>query len=308
MATRARAGPAFVDLGEDQPRNVFGLTHRSLRRAACMVAGPLRVDLRPTAFHRSEEAELLDRLAGLCNGEFASPTAACASLNPLLWSHLGGDAFARLAFLDDGVAARALARHLRDESSPLARLFLDRDAADATIARLGAESGAPRVHLWGVLEGRCFPVRREGVFLLASDARAAAFRVASDRESLAHALEHGHLRPGLLWALAAIAITPRVRILGGARQARYLPRLHAAVRHGLQILGDRGDDPARELAEDLSATPQHGWSLGAIFERRPASLLLATTRDPSRALSSIVAHFAERSLAETSMGLAALKP
>jgi hypothetical protein len=264
--------------------NVFGLSRRVLTGTSiCAAPGPFRFRLAVGGddghpLTRAEQT-YLEELRGLLGGRaYESAPAAFAAANDLLWGSWDGARRTVPVITDDRLTASLVARHLADEGSLLGRMLFApevRALLEAELGRISSVVGGWALppttqHFWGVRGGRIRPL-----WLADGELREAGttegFRLTFEREAVVRGLLEGRLYPNLLLGFLALSTLPKVRVLGGHRQATYVPLINEVCEN---ILRAWPGAESEELLADITQTPYDGFIAGVIEEERhPLSLL-----------------------------------
>lgn len=221
-------GPGWLNINEVRV-NVFGLSRRQLTGKSVGAAnGPFqfKLSIKENESSLSEsERSYIDELRNLLGRrQYTNAADAFNEANQLLWEQWDSQRQTSLVVTDDRFISTVLKFHLRDESSVISRMLFDSDV------RRGVEREVARVsnrffpnstnHFWGVRDGRMRRLRLSEAEL---KDEAGLLTIPFERETLIEGLREGCLYPNLFFAFMAVAILPRVRVLGGHRQLTYLP-------------------------------------------------------------------------------------
>jgi len=267
METIGREGPGWLDVGDDKV-NLFGMgRHKLCRKSAC-VAGPVSVNTRAleAVGNETDASRWLGALLASQDKAFATAADALTELNEDLVADWDRSGMARPVFIDDRLAASALARHLDHDGNLLSRLLLDparrqrldyalQDAASSPFGRFLPNATA---YFWGIREERVRKLVLENGRLVEPD-RPHGLSIPFERLHLKQALLDGVLLPNLFLTFLVLAILPRVRVVGGLRQIGYVALFHSILLAAL----DENAPEERSLAAELKVR-ENAWGTGVI--------------------------------------------
>lgn len=270
METTGREGPGWLDVGGDKV-NLFGMGRHKLCRKSVCAAGP--VSLNRSALEAAgdeiDASRWLGRLLGSAEKKFPTAADALTSLNEDLVAEWDRSATARPVFIDDRLAAVALARHLEDDGSILTKLLtdpqrrqrLDHALEEAASGPFGRFLPNATDYFWGIREERVRKLVVENGRLIEPE-RPNGVLVPLEREPLRQALLDGVLLPNLFLMFLVLAIVPRVRVLGGLRQVGYVALFHSILLAAL----DENVPEERNLAKELQVR-ENAWGMRVIDEQ-----------------------------------------
>ncbi|UCI07180.1 hypothetical protein [Mesorhizobium sp. B1-1-8] len=270
METIGREGPGWLDVGDDKI-NLFGMgRHKLCRKSAC-VAGPVSLNKRAleAVGDETDASRWLGTVLASRDKVFGTAADALTALNEDLVANWDRSGMALPVFIDDRLAAAAMARHLEYDGSLLSRLLVDParrrrlDHALQTAASSPFGRFLPNAtdYFWGIREERVRKLVIENGHLIEPD-RPHGLSIPFERTHLRQALLDGVLLPNLFLMFLVLAILPRVRVVGGLRQIGYVALFHS-------ILLDALDETApeeRDLAAELQVR-ENAWGMRVIDEK-----------------------------------------
>ncbi|MER9400953.1 hypothetical protein NKI46_22855 [Mesorhizobium sp. M0615] len=270
METTGREGPGWLDVGDDKV-NLFGMgRHKLCRKSAC-AAGPVALNGRAleTVGNETDARSWLGTLLASQDKVFATAADALTELNEHLVADWDRSGMARPVFVDDRLAATVVSRHLEDEGSLLSRLLLEparrrrldhalQEAASGLFGRFLPNATA---YFWGIREQRVRKLVLENGRLIEPD-RPHGLSIPFERPHLQQALLDGMLLPDLFLMFLALAILPRVRVVGGLRQIGYVALFHSILLAAL----DENAPEERDLAAELQVR-ENAWGMRVIDEK-----------------------------------------
>lgn len=301
METVGQEGPGWLDVGDDKV-NLFGMGRHKLCRKSVCAAGPVSLNKRAlqAVGNETDARSWLGTLLASQDKVFATAADALTELNEDLVADWDRSGTARPVFIDDRLAAAAMARHLDDEGSLLSRLLmeptrrqrLDRALQEAASGPFGRFLPNATAYFWGIREQRARKLVLENGQLIEPD-RPHGLSIPFERQHLRQALLDGLLLPNLFLMFLVLAILPRVRVVGGLRQIGYVALFH-------QILLNALDETAlgeRDLAAELQVQ-ENAWGMRVIDEKISVREQLAAL--PAGALfQDLLQQYRLRTFAET---------
>jgi hypothetical protein len=307
LETRQGQGPGWLNIRGTRI-NLFALARRSLTGfSVCAAPGPFRFrfDVRPgpSSLTLSEDSYLSRVRALLGDEAYESAGDAFAAANLRLWRSWDQPSRTTLIYTDDRLVASIIADSLEDEESLIGRLLFEppvRERLDQELAR--ARRGVGRFALrdstqyfWGVRGGRVRALRLINGNLLETGAEQGC-KLAFRRETVARALLEGRLYPDLFTGFLALAVLPRIKVLGGSSQEIYLRLIAEVCARTLASLGDE----FRDLQDEILSGP-HDDPIAGMIEGAAHPLSLLAEHPAGLQLESISRLYAHTSLAQ-SMG------
>lgn len=301
METTGREGPGWLDVGDDKV-NLFGMgRHKLCRKSAC-AAGPVTLNGRAleTVGNETDARSWLGTLLASQGKVFATAADALTELNEDLVADWDRSGMARPVFVDDRLAATVVARHLEDEGSLLSRLLLkpprrrrlDHALQEAASGPFGRFLPNATAYFWGIREQRVRKLVLENGRLIEPD-RPHGLSILFERPHLQQALLDGMLLPDLFLMFLALAILPRVRVVGGLRQIGYVALFHSILLAAL----DENAPEERDLAAELQVR-ENAWGMRVIDEKISVREQLASL--PEGALfPDLLRQYRLRTFAET---------
>ncbi|MBZ9850365.1 hypothetical protein LB565_20495 [Mesorhizobium sp. CA14] len=270
METVGREGPGWLDVGDDKV-NLFGMgRHKLCRKSAC-VAGPVSINQRAllAVGDQTDASRWLGTLLASQDKVFGCAADAIAALNEDLVANWDRSGMAVPVFIDDRLAASALARHFEYDGSLLSRLLieparrqrLDQALQEAASGPFGRFLPNATDYFWGIREERVRRLVLKNGHLIEPD-RPHGLSVPFEREHLKQALLDGVLVPNLFLMFLILAILPRVRVVGGLRQIGYVALFHSILLAAL----DENVPEERDLATELQIQ-ENAWGMRVIDEK-----------------------------------------
>ena len=305
LETIGREGPGWLSVG-GKKINLFGLGRHKLSRRSVCATGPVSLNQRAleAVGDAADGTRWLNILLERKGEVFENAADALAALNADLISDWDRSVATRPVFIDDRLAALALARHLDDEDSipsklltnPDRRLRLEMALQSASSGPFGSFLPSGTLHFWGVRDRRIRKLAVENGRLV-EPGKPQGLSVPLDRAHLRDALLNGVLVPNLFLLFLTLAILPRVRVLGGLRQIGYVPLFQSV----LAAVLDANLPEERDLATDLRRR-ENGWGMRVINEPGSVGEQLASM-PAGKMLSELRRHYSERTLAEVTQNL-----
>ncbi len=270
METIGREGPGWLDVGGDKI-NLFGMGRHKLCRKSVCAAGPVSLNRRAleATGDETDASRWLGTLLASADRKFPTAADALTTLNENLVADWDRSGATRPVFIDDRLAAVALARHLEDDDSILTKLLtnpqrrqrLDHALQEASSGPFGRFLPNATDYFWGVREERVRKLVIENGSLIEQE-RPRGVSVPLEREHLRRALLDGVLLPNLFLMFLVLAILPRVRVLGGLRQVGYVALFHSILLDAL----DENSPEERDLAAELQVR-ENAWGMRVIDEQ-----------------------------------------
>ncbi|AZO11453.1 MULTISPECIES: hypothetical protein [unclassified Mesorhizobium] len=301
METIGREGPGWLDVGDDKV-NLFGMARHKLCRKSACVAGPVALNRRAleAVGDETDTSRWLGTLLASQDRVFGTAADALTALNEDLVARWDCSGTALPVFIDDRLAAAAMARHLEYEGSLLSRLLFEparrqrlehalQEAASSPFGRFLPNSTA---YFWGIREERVRKLVLENGRLIEPD-RPHGLSVPFERTHLKQGLLDGVLLPNLFLMFLVLAILPRVRVVGGLRQIGYMALFHSILLAGL----DENAPDERDLIAELQVR-ESAWGMRVIDEKISVREQLAGL--PERAVfPELLRQYRLRTFAET---------
>jgi len=305
METVGREGPGWLDVGDDKI-NLFGMGRHKLCRKSTCAAGPVSINKRAleAVGDETDARSWLGTLLASQDKVFGTAADALTELNEDLFANWDRSGRALPIFIDDRLAASAMARHLDHEDSLLARLLtqparrqrLDHALQEAASGPFGRFLPNATDYFWGIREERVRKLVLENGRLIEPD-RPHGVSIPFERLHLKQALLDGVLLPNLFLMFLVLAILPRVRAVGGLRQIGYVALFHQIL---LAALDETALDE-RELAAELQVR-ENAWGMRVIDEQISVREQLASL--PEGALfPDLLRQYRLRTFAETTEDL-----
>jgi len=300
METVGKEGPGWLDIGSEKI-NLFGMGRHKLCRKSVCVAGP--VSLNRSALEAADDATDRGRWLGtlLSSADKSFPTAADAltALNEDLVADWDRSGSARPVFIDDRLAAAAMAGHLEDEESLLSRLLFDphrrkrleqalQEAAEGPYGRFLPNATD---YFWGIREERVRKLVLEDGRLAESE-RPRGLSVPFERAHVRQALLDGVLLPNLFVMFLVLGILPRVRMVGGLRQIGYVALFQSILLAAL----DESMPEECDLAAELQVR-ENAWGMRVIDEKISVRDQLAAA-GPGELFPELLRQYRSRTFAE----------
>ena len=270
METIGREGPGWLDVGDDKV-NLFGMGRHKLCRKSTCVAGPVSLNKRAleAVGNETDARSWLGTLLASQDKVFATAADALTELNGDLVADWDRSGAARPVFIDDRLAAAAMARHLDDDGSLLSRLLmeparrqrLDHALQEAASGPFGRFLPNTTDYFWGIREQRVRKLVLQNGHLIEPD-RPHGLSIPFERQHLRQALLDGVLLPNLFLMFLVLAILPRVRVVGGLRQIGYVALFHSILLAAL----DENAPEERDLAAELEVR-ENAWGMRVIDEQ-----------------------------------------
>lgn len=270
METVGREGPGWLDVGDDKV-NLFGMGRHKLCRKSVCAAGPVTLNTRAleAVGNETDASRWLGTLLASQDKVFATAADALTELNEDLVADWDSSGMARPVFIDDRLAASAVAGHLDHDGSLLSRLLLEparrqrldhalQEAASGPFGRFLPNATA---YFWGIREQRVRKLVLENGHLIEPD-RPHGLSIPFERLHLKQALLDGVLLPDLFLAFLILAILPRVRVVGGLRQIGYIALFHSILLAAL----DENVPEERDLAAELQVR-ENAWGMRVIDDK-----------------------------------------
>ncbi len=301
METVGREGPGWLDVGDDKV-NLFGMGRHKLCRKSTCAAGPVSLNKRAleAVGDETDARRWLGTLLASQDKVFGTAADALTELNEDLVADWDRSGTSRPVFIDDRLAASAMAQHLEDDSSLLSRLLtqparrqrLDRALQEAASGSFGRFLPNTTDYFWGIREERVRKLVLENGHLIEPD-RPHGVSIPFERLHLRQALADGVLLPNLFLMFLVLAILPRVRVVGGLRQIGYVALFHSILLAAL----DETTPEERDLAAELQVR-ENAWGMRVIDEKVSVREQLAGL--PEGALfPDLLRQYRSRTLAET---------
>ncbi|WP_244508031.1 hypothetical protein [Mesorhizobium sp. ORS 3428] len=270
METIGREGPGWLDVGDDKI-NLFGMgRHKLCRKSAC-VAGPVSLNKRAleAVGDEADTSRWLDTLLASQDKVFETAADALTALNEDLVANWDRSTMALPVFIDDRLAAAAMARHLQYDGSLLSRLLfeparrkrLERALQETASRPFGRFLPNATAYFWGIRDERVRKLVLENGHLIEPD-RPHGLSIPFERTHLKQALLEGVLLPNLFLTFLVLAILPRVRVVGGLRQIGYVALFHSILLAAL----DKNAPEERDLAQELQVR-ENAWGVRVIDEK-----------------------------------------
>jgi hypothetical protein len=270
METIGREGPGWLDVGDDKV-NLFGMgRHKLCRKSAC-VAGPVSLNKRALGAvgDETDASRWLGTLLASQDKVFGTAADALTALNEDLVANWDRSGMALPVFIDDRLAASAVARHLEYDGSLLSRLLveparrqrLEHALQEAASSPFGRFLPNATDYFWGIREERVRKLVLENGHLIEPD-RPHGLSIPFERPHLRQALLDGVLLPNLFLTFLVLAILPRVRVVGGLRQIGYVALFHSIL---LAVLDENAPEE-RHLAAELQVR-ENAWGTRVIDEK-----------------------------------------
>ncbi|RWI96455.1 MAG: hypothetical protein E5X33_00205 [Mesorhizobium sp.] len=270
METIGREGPGWLDVGDDKV-NLFGMgRHKLCRKSAC-AAGPVFLNKRAleAVGDETDASRWLGTLLASRDKMFATAADAVTALNEDLVANWGCSSMAKPVFIDDRLAAAAMARHLEYDGSLLSKLLfeparrqrLERALQETAARPFGRFLPNATAYFWGIRDERVRKLVLENGHLIEPDRRH-GLSIPFERTHLKQALLEGVLLPNLFLTFLVLAILPRVRVVGGLRQIGYVALFHSILLAAL----DENAPEERDLAQELQVR-ENAWGVRVIDEK-----------------------------------------
>lgn len=270
METIGREGPGWLDVGDDKV-NLFGMgRHKLCRKSAC-AAGPVFLNKRAleAVGDETDASRWLGTLLASRDKMFATAADAVTALNEDLVANWDGSDMTWPVFIDDRLAAAAMARHLEYDGSLLSRLLfkparrqrLERALQETAARPFGRFLPNATAYFWGIRDERVRKLVLENGHLIEPDRRH-GLSIPFERTHLKQALLEGVLLPNLFLTFLVLAILPRVRVVGGLRQIGYVALFHSILLAAL----DENAPEERDLAQELQVR-ENAWGVRVIDEK-----------------------------------------
>ncbi|RUW55409.1 hypothetical protein EOA32_01920 [Mesorhizobium sp. M1A.F.Ca.ET.072.01.1.1] len=270
METIGREGPGWLDIGDDKV-NLFGMgRHKLCRKSAC-VAGPVFLNKRAleAVGDETDASRWLGTLLASRDKMFATAADAVTALNEDLVANWDCSGMAKPVFIDDRLAAAAMARHLEYDGSLLSKLLfeparrqrLERALQETASRPFGRFLPNATAYFWGIRDERVRKLVLENGHLIEPD-RPHGLSIPFERTHLKQALLEGVLLPNLFLTFLVLAILPRVRVVGGLRQIGYVALFHSILLAAL----DENAPEERDLAQELQVR-ENAWGVRVIDEK-----------------------------------------
>ncbi|MDX8454332.1 hypothetical protein RFM98_16355 [Mesorhizobium sp. VK9D] len=270
METVGREGPGWLDVGYDKI-NLFGLGRHKLCRKSTCAAGPVSLNTRAleAVGDETDVSRWLGTLLANQDKVFGTAADALTALNEDLIANWDRSGMALPVFIDDRLAAAAMARHLEHDDSLLSRLLieparrqrLDSALQEAVSSPFGRFLPNATDYFWGIREERVRKLVIRNGHLVEPD-RPHGLSIPFERLHLRQALLDGVLLPNLFLMFLVLAILPRVRVVGGLRQIGYVALFHSIL---LAVLDENAPEE-RDLAAELQVR-ENAWGMRVIDEK-----------------------------------------
>ncbi|MGX5831126.1 hypothetical protein [Mesorhizobium sp. 43Arga] len=270
METIGREGPGWLDVGDDKV-NLFGMGRHKLCRKSTCVAGPVSLNKRAleAVGDETDASRWLGTLLASQDKVFETAADALTAINEDLVANWDRSGTALPVFIDDRLAAAAMARHLESDDSLLAKLLveparrqrLDHALQEAASGPFGRFLPNTTAYFWGIREERVRKLVLENGHLIEPD-RPHGLSIPFERPHLKQALLDGMLLPNLFLMFLILAILPRVRVVGGLRQIGYVALFHSIL---LAVLDENAPEE-RDLAAELQVR-ENSWGMRVIDEK-----------------------------------------
>ncbi|MGX5843198.1 hypothetical protein ACWGTI_20970 [Mesorhizobium sp. ArgA1] len=270
METVGREGPGWLDVGDDKV-NLFGMGRHKLCRKSVCAAGPVSLNKRAlqAVGNETDARSWLSTLLASQEKVFATAADALTELNEDLVASWDRSGMARPVFIDDRLAAAAVARHLDHDGSLPSRLLLEPERRQRLDHALQEAASGPfgrflpnaTAYFWGIREQRVRKLVLENGHLIEPD-RPHGLSIPFERLHLRQALLDGVLLPDLFLAFLILAILPRVRVVGGLRQIGYVALFHSILLAAL----DENVPEERDLAAELQVR-ENAWGMRVIDDK-----------------------------------------
>ena len=270
METVGREGPGWLDVGDDKV-NLFGMGRHKLCRKSTCVAGPVSLNKRAleAVGDETDASRWLRTVLGSQDKVFGTAADALTALNEDLVANWDRSGMALPVFIDDRLAAAAMAQHLDSDDSLLAKLLieparrrrLDHALQEAASSPFGRFLPNATDYFWGIREERVRKLVLENGHLIEPD-RPHGLSIPFGRTHLRQALLDGVLLPNLFLMFLVLAILPRVRVVGGLRQIGYIALFHSIL---LAVLDENAPEE-RDLAAELQVR-ENAWGMRVIDEK-----------------------------------------
>ena len=305
METIGREGPGWLDVGDDKV-NLFGIGRHKLCRKSTCVAGPVSLNKRAleAAGNETDVSRWLGTVLASQDKVFGTAADALTALNEDLVANWDPSGMALPVFIDDRLAASAVARHLDDDGNLLSRLLtqparrrrLDHALQEAASGPFGRFLPNTTDYFWGIREQRVRKLVLQNGHLIEAD-RPHGLSIPFQRQHLRQALLDGVLLPNLFLMFLVLAILPRVRVVGGLRQIGYVALFHSILLAAL----DENAPEERDLAVELQVR-ENAWGMRVIDEKISVREQLAGL--PEGALfTDLLRQYRSRTFAETTEDL-----
>lgn len=305
METVGREGPGWLDVGDDKV-NLFGMGRHKLCRKSTCVAGPVSLNKHAleAVGNETDVSRWLGILLASQDKVFGTAADALTTLNEDLVANWDRSGMAVPVFIDDRLAASAMARHLDDDGNLLSRLLtqparrrrLDHALQEAASGPFGRFLPNTTDYFWGIREQRVRKLVLQNGHLIEPD-RPHGLSVPFERQHLRQALLDGVLLPNLFLMFLVLAILPRVRVVGGLRQIGYVALFHSILLAAL----DENVPEERDLAAELQVR-ENAWGMRVIDEKISVREQLAVL--PEGALfPDLLRQYRSRTFAETTEDL-----
>jgi len=231
-------GPVFL-ARRGRVYNVFGLSKSTYRRANfCALPGPLTMTLELLDGSRARDP----LLASLQGQVFSSGPDAYEACNDHLWRvlHLDGDV--RRVQVDERMTAKAIALHVEDASSPLARLLFEPELRDTFLQVKRSVVESPRNIVINRATPDWFWLRRGPrlyPLVLTGRGRAARYVIETtgadigftpSPEAIAAAIRRGELVGDRIMSYLVRCLLPGVVAVGGTVQQDYVEAYQMMLR------------------------------------------------------------------------------
>ncbi|TPJ13880.1 hypothetical protein FJ950_23735 [Mesorhizobium sp. B2-3-14] len=270
METIGREGPGWLDVGDDKV-NLFGMgRHKLCRKSAC-AAGPVSLNKRAleAVGDETDASRWLGTLLARQDKVFGTAADAMTALNEDLVANWDRSGMALPVFIDDRLAAAAMARHLQYDGGLLSRLLieparrrrLEHALQEAASGPFGRFLPNATDYFWGIREERVRKLVLEDGTLIELD-KPHGLSIPFERPHLKQALLDGVLLPNLFLTFLVLAILPRVRVVGGLRQIGYVALFHSILLAAL----DETAPEERDLAAELQVR-ENAWGTRVIDEK-----------------------------------------
>ncbi|WP_246673731.1 hypothetical protein [Mesorhizobium sp. B2-3-13] len=305
METIGREGPGWLDVGDDKV-NLFGMgRHKLCRKSAC-AAGPVTLNKRALEAVGDERdaSRWLGTLLARQDKVFGTAADAMTALNEDLVANWDRSGMALPVFIDDRLAAAAMARHLQYDGSLISRLLmeparrrrLEHALQEAASGPFGRFLPNATDYFWGIREERVRKLVLENGNLIELD-KPHGLSIPFERPHLKQALLDGVLLPNLFLTFLVLAILPRVRVVGGLRQIGYVALFHSILLAAL----DETTPEERDLVAELQVR-ENAWGTRVIDEKISVREQLA--RLPEGALfADLLRQYRSRTFAEATDNL-----
>ncbi|TPJ40536.1 hypothetical protein FJ434_17465 [Mesorhizobium sp. B2-5-13] len=305
METIGREGPGWLDVGDDKV-NLFGMgRHKLCRKSAC-AAGPVTLNKRAleAVGDETDASRWLGTLLARQDKVFGTAADAMTALNEDLVANWDRSGMALPVFIDDRLAAAAMARHLQHDGSLISRLLmeparrrrLEHALQEAASGPFGRFLPNATDYFWGIREERVRKLVLENGNLIELD-KPHGLSIPFERPHLKQALLDGVLLPNLFLTFLVLAILPRVRVVGGLRQIGYVALFHSILLAAL----DETTPEERDLVAELQVR-ENAWGTRVIDEKISVREQLA--RLPEGALfADLLRQYRSRTFAEATDNL-----